>query len=216
MHIETYIIEETQNLIYEDKELQEWNRLAQELGLTKQAQLANKGKSPIPFLPMNTRITNILNELCPTTVEVKNYNLSPIPLEILKLISLSMKERYFGKIEIMYDETSKDPACIGTTPGWFIDNSSGSKQQQYGTFYSKEECEQFIRENNLVDHKPYYYGGQKYLIARWADIKQSWDELAERAKKRFCASETAELEKEINEKKTKLQNVLNEAVIKFG
>jgi hypothetical protein len=216
MHIETYIIEETQNLIYEDNDLQEWNKLAEEIGLTKQAQLAQKGKSPIPFLPMNTRITNILTELCPTSVDIKNYTLTPIPLEVLKLISLSIRERYFGDIKIMYDETSKDPACIGITPGVWIDNASGSKQSQYGAFHSKEEAGKYIEENNLEGHRPYSYGGQKYLMARWADIKQSWEELAERAKDRFCASKSAQLEKEINEKKTDLLNIKNEAVIKFG
>lgn len=216
MHIETYVVEETANLIYDDEALKEWSKLSEELGLTAQQDVVRKDKSPVPFLPMNTRITNILTELLPTTVDIKNYRLTPIPLEVLKLVSLSIKERYFGEIKIMYDETSKDPACIGIAPGTLIDNASGSAQRQYGTFFNKEEAQKFIEDNNLVGHKPYNYSGQKYLIARWADVKQSWEELAERARKRFCSRRCAELEKDINEKKTELQNINNEAVLKFS
>lgn len=214
MHIETYVIEETANLIYDGEALDEWLKLTQELGL--KTDIVRDKKSPIPFLPMNTRIQNILQQLCPTTVDIKNYTLTPIPLEVLKLVSLSVREKYFGEIKIMYDETSKDPACIGITPGWHVDNKSGSRQLQYGAFFTKEECEQFIAKNELVDHKPYNYSGQKYLIARWADVKQSWEELAERAKNLFVARETAEIEREITKKKAELENIRNEAILKFS
>lgn len=216
MHIETYIIEETANLIYDGEALDEWLKLTESLGLKAQEEICKEKKSPIPFLPMNTRITNILEELLPTTVDIKDYKLTPIPLEVLKLVSLSVTERYFGDIKIMYDETSKDPACIGVTAGWFVDNSSGSRQAHLGAFLTKEECEAYIKEKNLEGHKPYKYGGKKYLIARWADVKQTWEELAERATKRFISTETAGLEKEIIEKKAKLENIRNEAVLKFS
>jgi len=216
MHIETYVIEETSNLIHNDADLDEWRRLTQELGLTSQKEITRLDKSPVPFLPMNKRIENILTELCPTTVEIKRYNVTPIPLEVLKLVSLSVNEHYFERIEIMYDETSKDPACIGTVPGWYVDNPSGSKQTQYGSFFTKEECEKYILDNNLASHKPYHYTGQKYLIARWADVKQSWEELGERASKLFCSRKVASIEKDIVEKKAELENVRNEAVLRFS
>ena len=216
MHIETYVIEETANLIYNDNDLEEWKKLSDELGLSAQKEIVYKDRSPIPFLPMNTRIDNILTQLLPTTVDIKNYRITPIPLEVLKLVSLSVKERYFGDIQIMYDETSKDPACIGITPGWFIDNASGSRQEKYGSFFTKEDGEKYIAEHNLTGHKMYKYSGQKYLLARWADVKQSWEELAERATKMFCQQKIAEYEKEIVETNAKLENVRNEAVLRFS
>lgn len=216
MHIETYIVEETQNLIYDNTDLQEWSRLTKELGLDAQKAIVREDKSPIPFLPMNTRITNILKELCPTEIDIKQYRVTPIPLDVLKLVSMSVKERYFGEIKIMYDETSKDPACFGITPGWQVDNANGSRQEKHGTFHTKEECEKFILDNGLTGHKAYHYSGNKYLIARWADVKQTWEELAERARNLYCQRQCAELKKDLIETQGKLDNVQNEAVLRFS
>lgn len=216
MHIETYIIEETQELIYDGDKLKEWNDIVSELGLTGQNKITNGNKSPIPFLPINATMQNILKELCPATVRIENYNLTPVPLEILKLVALARREGHFKLVEIWYDERSKDPVCVGETNPYFVDNQNGHKMTEYGTFATDQDCKDFIKEKGLEGHKPYRYGGEKYLIGRWADVKQSFDELAERAKKRFVDSETASLSKQMNELRARIDSIKDEAVIKFG
>ena len=63
--VETYIIEETQELIYDNEKLDQWNNLVAELGLTGQTKIQAKDKSPIPFLHMKSTLVNVFLQLCP-------------------------------------------------------------------------------------------------------------------------------------------------------
>lgn len=113
--VQTFVIEETKELIYDSDKIQEWKEKCEALGLTEQLQLANPDKSPIPFECMNTVSERVYTTLCPAKVNYKKYGRTPIPIEILSLVALSEKEGYFESIEIWYDDKSPDPIAVGRT-----------------------------------------------------------------------------------------------------
>jgi hypothetical protein len=46
--VETFLIEETIDLIYDNEQLDKWNKHVQELGLIGQTKIVQTDKSPIP------------------------------------------------------------------------------------------------------------------------------------------------------------------------
>lgn len=111
--VETFIIEETSNLIHDNDALQKWNEKVEELKLQGQMAVATEAKSPIPYLWLNDALISTFETLCPTKVAIEKYCKSPIPIEILELVSMSKKEKHFNFVEIWYNEIEKDPVCIG-------------------------------------------------------------------------------------------------------
>jgi hypothetical protein len=184
--VETYIIEETQELIYDNEKLDQWNQLIESLGLQGQKTVVKTDKSPIPFLWMNETLVNVFEELCPRKVMIGVYNKTPIPVEILSLVSLCQKEEYFGKIEVWYNDKSPDPAVIGYR-------------------YTKGNSEWELN-----------YYAEKYLIGRWADVKASIAELTEKAKQLFIRRRTNELTLQIKQHERELQDVTLKADAEFG
>jgi hypothetical protein len=55
--------------------------------------------------------------LCACPVPVKEYDKTPIPLEVLSLIALSEKEKYFDELQIWYDNEAPDPILVGIKAG---------------------------------------------------------------------------------------------------
>ena len=111
--VQTFLVEETTELIHDDQKLGEWKQKCEELGLTAQLELANPEKSPIPFESMNTVSQRVYETLCPSRVNYKEYRKTAIPLEVLGLIHLSVNEGYFEKIDIWYDDKTPDPIAVG-------------------------------------------------------------------------------------------------------
>lgn len=111
--VQTFLIEESKELIYDQDKLEEWKKKCEELGLENQIALTQKEKSPIPFEFMNTVTQRVYETLCPTKVGYKQYSKTVIPLEVLGLIHLSINEGYFETIEIWYDDKTPDPLAVG-------------------------------------------------------------------------------------------------------
>lgn len=185
--VETFLIEETVALIYDNEQLEKWNKYVEDLGLTGQMAVVKKENIPVPFMHMPAQLTAIAETLCPMKVAVEAYNLTPIPVEILELVALSKKEGYFEKIQIWYDDKARDPFCIGLR-------------------YATEEHKASAYSWNL----------QPYLIGKWADVKHSWEKLRERAVKRWKANEKNELEKRIKDATRALEDLDNTAFTKFS
>lgn len=181
--VETFVIEETAELIYDNEKLDKWNGLVDELGLKGQSEIVKPEKSPIPFMHLKNSLVSVFDTLCPRKVEVEEYNITPIPVEILDLIALSKKEGYFNSVQIWYDDKSPDPACIGLTGYWgeatFYSDSNDSLKSI--KFLSKKEC------IDAGAKRPQFYNTQKYLLGKWADVKHSFNELKEMATKRYIA-----------------------------
>jgi len=216
--VETYLIEETVELLYDNEQLDKYNQLVQELGIENNAKIQSKDKSPIPFMHMKISLINIFETLCPAKVNFKNYSLTPIPVEILELISLSIREKYFSQIEIWYDDKSPDPVCVGISKYWYIDNGKGTRLPNIPPFVDRTECEQYIADNNLENCRAYAYTweGQRYIIGKWGDVKRSFAELKQMAKDRFIEVEGANLRKTIKDSQRALDDLEITAVEKFN
>lgn len=185
--VETFFIEETVNLIHDQEALNRWNSRVEELGLSGQKNVVKTDKSPIPFLWMNRAVVATFEQLCPTKVDIKEYNKTPIPVELLDTVSLCVKENYFDAIKVWYNEQEKDPVIVG-----------------------------YVAKPGKTDDWDLNYYGEKYLIGRWADVKASIDQLIERAKKLFIYSETNRLRLEIKRHQRELDDIEQIAEGKFS
>lgn len=209
--VETFIIEETQELIYDNEKLDQWNLRVSELGLVGQTKIQAKDKSPIPFLHMKASMVEVFSQLCPRKVDIKAYDKTPIPVEILDLAALSVNEKYFNKIEIWYDDKTPDPACIGITGKWIVYRKNYSHIGEFAT-----EAEALALKDHAEYQNHYFEETTKYLIGRWADVKASFEELTAKAKKLFIASKKSQIEAAIREEKRRLEEVESDADRRFG
>lgn len=185
--VETFYVEETTNLIHDNEALAKWNERVEELGLQGQKQVVKTDKSPIPFLWMNSAVVSTFETLCPTKVDISAYDKTPIPLELLEVVSLCRKENYFDSIKVWYNEKQKDPVIVG-----------------------------YVAKPGKTDEWDLNYFGQKYLIGRWADVKASLDQLIDRAKKIFFQSETIRIKKELRDRQRELEDLESTVENIFG
>ena len=183
-YVETFLSNETVELIYDNEQLEKWNKM---VDLKGQTQIAQKEASPVPFLHMKQTLVKTFEELCPRKVDFKDYSVSPIPVEILDLLSLSVNEKYFDKIQIWYDEKTPDPVAVG------------------------------LRYSNESDRlKGYTWTMEKYLIGKWGDVKRPFSELIELAKARFLVRKKHEYSQQIKDYSRRLEDLENEAYNEFG
>ena len=184
--VETFIIEETSELLHDNDALDQWNAKVTELGLSGQEKVRVVGKSPIPFMWMNSALIKTFEVLCPKKENIQAYSNTPIPVEILNLVSMSVKEGYFDKIEIWHNEKNPDPVCIGYK--YTVDGSEWNKD-----WYAK-----------------------KYLIGRWADVKSSLDTLVKNAKAIFIYEQRTEISLTIKRNQRELEDLEQAAEQAFG
>lgn len=210
--VETFVIEETAELIYDDDKLTQWNELVEELNLEGQTKIVSEDKSPIPFMHLKQSLVNVFETLCPRKVLVEEYNVTPIPVEILELVALSKRENHFKKIEIWYDDKSPDPACIASTGYWAeISHYSDSNKLLEGKQYdSKQEV------INAGGKHPSFYTAEKYLLGKWADVKHTFEELKKMATDRYVRQETNDLNKTIKTAQRKLDDIDTQAFDLFN
>jgi len=224
--VETFVIEETAELIYDDKKLDKWNELVKDLGLEGQEKVVKPTKSPIPYLFMNTNMENIAGELCPRKVDFKDYDVTPIPLEILEHISLSVRESYFEKIQIWYDDKTnwyddktKDPFAVGITEVYklVLPTDRWSDHEDKTTFPNRQAGLDYIEANGLdAKLRTTWDGTKTYLIGKWADVKRGWDELKGLAEARYRKSTEEDVERRIKECKRELEDLDNKCFERFG
>jgi hypothetical protein len=216
--VETFVMEETAELIYDNEKLTKWKQLVQDLGLSGQELVHQPEKSPIPYMFMNQNLINIAETLCPRKEHYKDYNATPIPLEILEHISLSVNEGYFEKIEIWYDDKTKDPFAIGINNEWKLCdiNDKWQDHEDKTLFTSEEKAKTYIRENKLVAQTRSTWNTKYYLIGKWADVKRSFEELRDMAVKRFKTEFKENIDKRIKEAKRELEDIDNKSFERFG
>lgn len=216
--VETFVIEETQELIYDDAKLNKWNNLVDKLELSGQKEIVKPTKSPIPFMHIKSGLRDVFSTLCPVKVNIKDYNLTPIPVEILSLVSLSISENYFSEIQIWYDDKKPDPACIGIQKSYYLKKKgSWDVHSDNSKFITKELAVQYVKDNELIaDIQEDYSNVKYYLLGKWADVKHSFDELKQMAIKRYIEKETIELNKTILDANRRLEDLKFESYNKFN
>jgi len=212
--VQKYYLEENTNLTHDEKDIEKWGQLTEKLGL--KGQLGQKvnmpGKAPIPFQLANTKMKNIINQLCEREVNIKDYNAGTIPLEVLEMIEMCEREKYFQNLIIQYDEESPDPFLLGLVGHWHESTyyNDSNKSLENKEFKSKEEIVKAGGKHINFSSK------NCYLIAKWGDVKRSMEDLRRMAIERFVKFENARTKKQIIELKAELEKIDNEAILKFG
>lgn len=219
--VETFVIEETAPLIYDNEQLDKWSAHVAALGLTGQTKIVKKDKSPIPFMHLKTSMMEVFSILCPRKVSIQNYDVTPIPVEILDLAALAIKEEHFNRIEIWYDEKSPDPACIGIASEFYVYGYGGvPKSVVEKTFPNRAAALAAIHEVcpdfKSTDSFGWETNTRYYLLGKWADVKRSFKELKQMASERFMAEEGYRLKKAIKEAERDLSDLETKAFEKFN
>jgi hypothetical protein len=216
--VETFVIEETAELIYDDNQLTKWNELIGELGLEGQTKIVVGKKSPIPFLHLKKSMVAVFETLCPRKVDIKEYDVTPIPVEILELAALSEREGYFSSLQIWYDDKNPDPVCVGILYEHYVrDAISYRRVDNTPTFKHEKEAEKYIKENGLSGGvSKTNWEGEKYLLGKWADVKHSFAELKNMATNRYVAEEGNRFRKDIKEAQRGLDDLETKAFERFN
>lgn len=209
--IQIYQNEELNDVLFQVESLDEWQKIAQELNMDKQLKFVDKSSSPNPYPFITESMNRIFTTLCPCKVQFNQYDKTPIPLEVLKQIAFSIKEKHFTEIQIWYDDKTPDPFVVGVSKEYYayddnynrLKNSSGEEAR----FSSRQEaidyCElvgfkfKQINETNFIN----------YLVARWGDEIRPIKELKLLAQERLLEKFGSELKNEIEEKTQALKKI---------
>lgn len=217
MAVQIFQNEELNNLLFEVEALNEWKDLAQEMGMESQLEISRGKESPNPYPYMNTGIKIIMETLCPTKVGFKEYNKTPIPLEVMRQLHFSIKENHFKHIEIWYDDKTPDPLAVGYTYQFYCYDRSYKHLQNEKNKDVLFETEKEARDYcNVIGFDCYGVAKKdenKYLIARWADVLRPFNELKELAKERIIEKYGATLKVEIEEKQQALNKLIDNAIL---
>lgn len=147
MEVKIYRELENETLILNEQDLEDYNKLALELGLvTKEKSEANN--CPVVYPILNEAMQRQLKALCPSSELIENYKRSTIPLEILTVYKFCKDNNMFEEVRVWFDDKQLDPLVIGYN-------------------WQDEEAKA----------KGYSWIKNKYLIARWGDCAKEIPEL---------------------------------------
>lgn len=208
--VEKYFNTELSDIVFEAASLDEWKDIVDELGLTEQVKLSKGKLSPIPFPFMNTTMQRVCETLCPRKVDFREYDKTPIPLEVLQQIKLCVNDNHFQKIEVWYDDKSPDPFIIGKTGYYYsyndkMDDAEGNNLE----FSTEEELHSRAKEVGLErkDYNCSYSTKDSYLVARWGDELRDFKELKKLAIERFIDEAGTQMRKSLNDIQEKLNTL---------
>lgn len=205
MMTEIYFNKELSDISFEIEALDEWKDICSTLGMENQLELAKGKATPIPYPYMNEVMLRVYETLCPSKHEFKAFKSVPIPLEVLRQISYSIKENHFEKIEIWADDKKPDPVVIGHHGYW--------EEYQYSDTSNKTLVNmKFTSKDEVVEAggaRPQFTIEGKYLIARFGDELKPFDTLKKLAVERVIDDQGTELKREIAIATEKL-NILKE------
>jgi len=209
--------EELNDVLFQVEALDEWKEIANELGMNKQLDFVKSAESPLPYPYMNKSMGIIFSTLCPTRVEFKKYDKTPIPLEVMRQIAFSVKEKHFQEIEIWYDDKSPDPFAIGRTYGWYIYDKSYNRLKDADKndmlFNTEQEAKAYAELVGFNTNGTGKTDIKEYAIARWADELRPITELRELAKERLMERYAAVLKNEINDRTQALKQIAENVVL---
>ena len=156
-------------------------------------------------------LVNVFSELCPVKVNVEDYNITPIPLEILEMVALSKREGHFDYIQIWYDDVKPDPVCVGVKGTKYCPYYSDYPEGMRGKDY------ELLTEAQRAQVKEWHYHNNIfYLLGKWADVKRSFSELTQMAINKYREAASHKYNKEIKDAQRKLADIEQEAFEIFG
>lgn len=139
MEVKIYREPENQGLILNEEDLESYNALALELGLTTLEKQEEK-KVPSVYICLNQAMVRQLHAICPQHVKVEDYRRSTIPLQVLQAYKFCKDNNMYEGFQIWYDDVAPDPMLIG----WNYQNEDDRKNK-------------------------YTWRVDRFLIARWGD-----------------------------------------------
>lgn len=217
MAVQIYQNEELNDIMFQVEALDEWKQLADELGMESQLEFVRKAESPIPYPHINRSMEITFRTLCPAIVDYKGYSKTTIPLEVMKQIAFSVREKHFTKIEIWYDDKSPDPFAIGYVQKWTPYDKSYNRlkgaDKKDMLFDSAEQAKDYAETIGFTYNGVSESICDKYLIARWADELRPIPELKEMAKERLLEKYGAELRVEIEERTQALKKLTDNVTL---
>lgn len=110
MEVKIYREPENEKLILNEDELLKYDNLISELNIETEAE---KGYVPSVYVPLNISMVKLLKALCPASVDIKKYNKSTIPVEVLEVAKYAIDNKMFDGLEIWYADKDPDPLLIG-------------------------------------------------------------------------------------------------------
>jgi hypothetical protein len=205
MHVETYIMPETEELVTSPEALSEWQEQVDKLGLVGQKAITKKQQTPIVFMPVNRRLLEAIKVLCPSSCELKEYRHDAIPLPALEAAKMAIEKGFFQKIEVRWDDATPDPIMLGMNGLWYT-SANYSKH-----FSTKAECE--AQANGAIVH---FLEREHFLIARWGAEAKALSQLILDAKERFISEAKRRLTQAIRTAQRELDDVELTAQERFG
>lgn len=217
MAVQIYQNEELNDIMFQVEALEEWKSIAGELGMDSQLGFISKAESPIPYPFINESMQRVFKTLCPTSVDFRKYDKTPIPLEVLKQISYSVKENHFKEIQVWYDDKSPDPFVIGIDKRYYAYdrkyNSMKGADNVDMLFDTAEQCKDYAATIGFDCYGTNPAFTNQYLIARWGDEIRPISELKELAKDRLIEKYGSELKNEIENKTQSLKKLTENTLL---
>ena len=202
--VELYMDRELSDITFDVEALDEWKQITSELGLEKQMALTKGKESPVPFPYMNESMQRVYGMICPEKVNVRDYNKTPIPLEVMKQLAFCKKENHFSYIQIWYDDKSPDPLVVGIIAKYyFYGTDENGETKKVEGIATKKECKE--HKYWASDSDIYEEEKNHYLVARWGDVKRSFEELKQMAKERFIEKHANQMKSDIEKLQSKLK-----------
>jgi hypothetical protein len=160
---------------------------------------------------MNEVMKRVYETLCPMHVEFKTYSKSAIPLEIMKQIAFSVRDKHFQKIEIWYDDKTPDPIVVGEH-GMYKLREKESYRCDKETYVTEALANEAMDAAGLKTTHTVVYE----LLGRWGDELLDFPSLKKRAIDVFIENEAGELKKDIATKTEKLKLINENAASYFN
>lgn len=218
MAVQIYQNEELNDIMFEIPALEEWKALATEMGMENQLEFVRKAETPIPYPNINRSLNIVFKTLCPMAVDFRAYTKTPIPLEVMKQLSMSINDKHFQKIEIWYDDKKADPVAVGVNEKFYAYDRSYNRMKgadnQDILFDTPKEATSYAELTGFLCTGTGMGRRDEYLIARWADELRPIEELRNLAKERLLEKYGAELRVEIEEKSQALK-MLTDNITKY-
>ena len=195
--VELYFDKELSDITFDSDSLDEWKQLVSELGMDEQLSLTKGKETAIPFPYINESMKRVFKTLCPTEIDYKKFNKTPIPLEVIRQIAFCIREKHFNDIVIWFDDKTPDPFVIGKTCKFY--GYKGGKSTSH--FDTREECAKNMEDGSSIYETDVNY----YLVAKWGDVKRSFNELKQLAKERFIDKHASQMKSDIEKLTSKLK-----------
>lgn len=198
--VKLYFNEELADVTLNQEDAEKYEELMSKLNIARTHQ-DSSSNSIIPYVSVNTSMFNVINTLCPISVSYKDYNVTSIPLDVLKAIDFCVDKKFFQEIEIHYNDENPDPFVIGVNRKWY--NNAKNEKGDWKLYDTKEECIADEINNGAAYEKSNMT--RKYLIAKWGDEHKPFDVLMKEASEKLKNS----IGSKLRSQKSSIENKLS-------